>query len=111
MIRWLAITGLILGAGVVAVGPAAASMAAIVTVAPVGQDESEAGLKAAAASALSRALRAAQEMGLPDVLLRSIRVVPGAGVVVEIVAFDSGAGNSDREWSRFEPDGPRPPTL
>lgn len=108
MTRWLAITitGLVLGVSAAAVGPAAASMAAIVTVAPVAEDENEDGLKAAAASALGRAVRGAQAMGLTDVMLKSIRVVPGTGVVVEIVASDSEAEDSELEPSRFEPGNP-----
>ena len=107
MVRWLAILGLVLGAGVTAVSPAMASSAAIVTVTPVGEDESEDGLKAAAASALGRAIRGAQAMGLADVMLKSIRVVPGTGVVVEVVASDSGAEPDDEaEPSSFVPDGP-----
>ncbi len=107
MTRWLAIAGLVLGAGAVAAAPvAAAGMAAIVTVAPVAEDENEDGLKAAAVSALDRAVRGAQAMGLTDVMLKSIRVVPGTGVVVEIVASDSGAEDSELEPSRFEPGNP-----
>lgn len=106
MTRWLAITGLILGASAAAVGPAAASMAAIVTVAPVAEDETEDGLEAAAVSALGRAVRGAQAMGLTEVMLKSIRVVPGTGVVVEIVASDSGAEDPELEPSRFGPGNP-----
>ena len=108
MIRWLTILGLVFGAGVTAASPAVANMAAIVTVAPVGEDDSEDALKAAAASALSRAVRGAQAMGLVDVMLKSIRVVPGTGVVVEVVASDSGAEPDDEvEPSAFAPGGPR----
>ena len=106
MIRWLTISGLVLAAAATAVTPAMANMAAIVTVAPVGEDESEDRLKAAAASALGRAVRGAQAMGLADVMLKSIRVVPGTGVVVEVVASDSGAEPEDEvEPSAFAPDG------
>jgi hypothetical protein len=49
-------------------------------------------LKAAAAVALSRAVRGAQAMGLDHVMLRSIRVVPGSGVVVEVIATDNEGG-------------------
>src|SRR6266581_812872 len=50
------IGGLVLGASAVAgVDHAAASMASIVTVAPVVEDEGQAGVEAAAASALRRA--------------------------------------------------------
>jgi hypothetical protein len=49
----------------------------------------EDGVRAAAASALGRAVRGAQAMGLGEVTLKSIRMVPGAGVVVEILATDS----------------------
>jgi len=112
MTRWLAIAGLILGAGAVAAAPAAAaSMAAIVTVAPVSEDETEDGLKAAAASALGRAVRGAQAMGLTEVMLKSIRVVPGTGVVVEIVASDSAADDSELEPSRLGPGRPVKTTL
>lgn len=111
MTTWLAITGLVLGASAAAVGPAAAGMAAIVTVAPVSQDETEEGLKAAAVSALGRAVRGAQAMGLTEVMLKSIRVVPGTGVVVEIVASDSRAEASELEPSRFEPGSPVKTTL
>jgi hypothetical protein len=89
MTRWLAMGALMLGAVVGAAAPAAAAMAAITTVAPVQDDATEDGVKAAAASALGRAVRGAQAMGLDDVVLKSIRMVPGTGVVVEIVATDS----------------------
>jgi len=78
-----------LGAVVGPAAPAAAAMAAITTVAPVQDDATEDGVKAAAASALGRAVRGAQAMGLDDVVLKSIRMVPGTGVVVEILATDS----------------------
>jgi len=41
-------------------------------------------------------------MGLDEVMLKSIRLVPGTGVVVEIVASES----ADVERSRL-PEGPR----
>jgi hypothetical protein len=89
MTRWLAMGALLLGAVVGPAAPAAAAMAAITTVAPVQDDATEDGVKAAAASALGRAVRGAQAMGLDDVVLKSIRMVPGTGVVVEILATDS----------------------
>ena len=90
MTRWLVIAGLVLGLGAAAnVGTAAASMASIVTVAPVVEDEGQAGVEAAAASALRRAVRGAQAMGLDEMMLKSVRLVPGTGVVVEIVASES----------------------
>lgn len=89
MTRWLVIAGLVLGLGAAAnVGPAAASMASIVTVAPV-EGEGQAGVEAAATSALRRAVRGAQAMGLDEMMLKSVRLVPGTGVVVEIVASES----------------------
>ena len=91
------------------VGPAApalAAMAAITTVAPVQDDATEDGVKAAAASALGRAVRGAQAMGLDDVVLKSIRMVPGTGVVVEILATDS---ELSLEESAFAPE-PAAPT-
>ena len=95
MKRWLAIVGLVLGSSVIA-DEAAAGMASIVTVAPVAEGESQERVEAAAASALRRAVRGAQAMGLDDMVLKSIRLVPGTGVVVEIVASESGEG-SDAE--------------
>ena len=90
MTRWLVIAGLVLGLGAAAdVGTAAAGMASIVTVAPV-ESEGQAGVEAAAASALRRAVRGAQAMGLDEMMLKSVRLVPGTGVVVEIVASESG---------------------
>ena len=89
MARWLAMGALMLGVVVGPAAPAVAAMAAITTVAPVEDDVTEEGLKAAAASALGRAVRGAQAMGLDEVTLKSIRMVPGAGVVVEILARDS----------------------
>ena len=54
MTRWLVIVGLVLGAcAAIGVDHAAASMASIVTVAPVVEDEGQAGVEAAAASARS----------------------------------------------------------
>lgn len=89
MTRWLAMGGLMLWALVGPATPAVATMAAITTVAPVEDDATEEGMKAAIASALGRAVRGAQAMGLGDVTLKSIRMVPGTGVVVEIFASDS----------------------
>ena len=89
MARWLAMGALMLGVVVGSAAPAVAAMAAITTVAPVEDDVTEEGLKAAAASALGRAVRGARAMGLGEVTLKSIRMVPGAGVVVEILATDS----------------------
>ncbi len=89
MARWLAAGALMLGAVVGPVAPAVAAMAAITTVAPVQDDATEDSVKTAAASALGRAVRGAQAMGLADVMLKSIRMVPGTGVVVEILATDS----------------------
>ena len=98
MTRWLVIVGLVLGASAVAgVGHAAASMASIVTVAPVVEDEGQAGVEAAAASALRRAVRGAQAMGLDEMMLKSIRLVPGTGVVVEIIASESNEPGDDRD--------------
>jgi hypothetical protein len=89
MMAGLAMGALMLGAVVGPAAPAFAAMAAITTVAPVADDATEDGVKAAAASALGRAVRGAQAMGLDEVTLKSIRMVPGAGVVVEILATDS----------------------
>jgi hypothetical protein len=98
MTRWLVIAGLVLGASAVAcVDHAAASMASIVTVAPVVEDEGQAGVEAAAGSALRRAVRGAQAMGLDEVMLKSIRLVPGTGVVVEIIASESNEPGDDRD--------------
>src|SRR6266446_3469554 len=98
MTRWLVIVGLVLGAcATIGVDHAAASMASIVTVAPVVEDEGQAGVEAAAASALRRAVRGAQAMGLDEVMLKSIRLVPGTGVVVEIIASESNEPGDDRD--------------
>ncbi|MEX2220664.1 MAG: hypothetical protein WEG40_02605 [Candidatus Rokuibacteriota bacterium] len=80
---------LMLAAVVASAAPAAAAMASIVTVAPVEDDATEEGVKRAAESALGRAVRGAQAMGLGEVILKSIRMEPGMGVVVEILASDS----------------------
>jgi hypothetical protein len=85
----LATGAAMLGAVFGGAAPALAAMAAITTVAPVGEDATEDNVKAAAASALGRAVRGAQAMGLDEVTLKSIRMVPGAGVVVEILATDA----------------------
>ena len=112
MTRWLVIVGLVLGATVAVGDRAAASMASIVTVAPVVEDDGPAGVEAAAASALRRAVRGARAMGLDAVMLKSIRLVPGTGVVVEIVASESAESGGDQdtdadvERSRL-PEGPR----
>jgi hypothetical protein len=90
MTRWLVVAGLVLGLGTAAnVGTAVAGMASIVTVAPVASDN-QADVEAAATSALRRAVRGAQAMGLDEMMLKSVRLVPGTGVVVEIVASESG---------------------
>jgi len=97
MTRWLVIAGLVLGLGAAAnVGTAAASMASIVTVAPV-EGEGQAGVEAAATSALRRAVRGAQAMGLDEMMLKSVRLVPGTGVVVEIVAESSDRPDGDTD--------------
>lgn len=89
MTRWLVIAGLVLGlAAAVNVDTAAAGMASIVTVAPV-ESEEQADVEAAATSALQRAVRGAQAMGLDAMMLKSVRLVPGTGVVVEILASES----------------------
>lgn len=106
MARWLAMGALMLGAVVGPAAPAAAAMAAITTVAPVEDDATEEGVKAAAASALGRAVRGARAMGLDEVTLKSVRVVPGAGVVVEILATDS---EPALEESTAPPERPAPP--
>jgi hypothetical protein len=95
MARWLAMGAVIMGAVLGPVAPAVAAMAAITTIAPVEADATEEGVKAAAASALGRAVRGAQAMGLDEVMLKSIRMVPGTGVVVEIVATDSAPSLED----------------
>jgi hypothetical protein len=95
MARWLAMGAVILGSVLGPVAPAVAVMAAITTIAPVEDDATEEGMKAAAASALGRAVRGAKAMGLDEVLLRSIRMVPGTGVVVEILATDSAPSLED----------------
>lgn len=104
MTRWLVIAGLVLGASATA-SLAEASMASIVTVAPVVEAEGQAGVEAAAASALRRAVRGARAMGLDEVMLKSIRLVPGTGVVVEIVASEASEGpdgDADLEQSSLE---------
>jgi len=112
MTRWLGIVGLVLGVSLATATPTVASMASIVTVAPVAEGESEEGLEAAAASALKRAVRGARAMGMDDVMLKSIRLVPGTGVVVEIVASESGSEpDSDPGAPDSEESGPRPPFL
>ena len=64
-------------------------------------------MEAAAASALRRAVRGAQAMGLDEMMLKSVRLVPGTGVVVEIIASESSDpdadhdGDADVERSRF----------
>jgi hypothetical protein len=107
MTRWLVIVGLVLGAtAAIGVDHTAASMASIVTVAPVVEDEGQAGVEAAAASALRRAVRGAQAMGLDEMMLKSIRLVPGTGVVVEIIASESNEPDAytdgDVERSKLE---------
>jgi hypothetical protein len=90
MARWLVIAGLVLGIGAAAnVGIAAAGMASIVTVAPVSESDGQAAVEEAATNALRRAVRGAQAMGLDEMMLKSVRLVPGTGVVVEIVASES----------------------
>jgi len=98
MTRWLVIVGVVLGAtAAIGVDHAAASMASIVTVAPVVEDEGQAGVEAAVASALRRAVRGAQAMGLDEMMLKSIRLVPGTGVVVEIIASESNEPDTDTD--------------
>jgi hypothetical protein len=109
MTRWLGMAALVLGAVAGPAAPALAAMAAITTVAPVGDDSTEDGVKAAAVSALGRAVRGAQAMGLSDVTLKSIRMVPGTGVVVEILATDSEPSLEDSASIPEPPVGPEPP--
>jgi hypothetical protein len=86
-------------------------MAAITTVTPVGDDATEDGVKAAAASALGRAVRGAQAMGLDDVALKSIRMVPGTGVVVEILVTDSEPSLEDSASAPEPPGRPGAPRI
>jgi hypothetical protein len=47
-------------------------------------------------------------MGMDDVMLKSIRLIPGTGVVVEIVASDSGSEpDADPRAPGLEEPGPR----
>jgi hypothetical protein len=106
MRRWLVIVGLVLGASAaIGVDHTAASMASIVTVVPVVEDEGQAGVEVAA-SALRRAVRGAQAMGLDEMMVKTIRLVPGTGVVVEIIASESNGPDADTdgdvERSRLE---------
>jgi hypothetical protein len=87
--------GVLVAAALAPTSAGAAGMAAITAVAPVEDDASEEGVKAAAESALVRAVRGAQAMGHDDVTLKSIRMVPGTGVVVEILATDAGPEAED----------------
>ena len=105
MTRWLAMVALMLGTVLGLAAPAAAAMAAITTVAPVEADATEEGVKAAAAGALGHAVRGAQAMGLGEVMVKSIRMVPGTGVVVEILATDS---EPSLEESASAPEPPAP---
>jgi hypothetical protein len=84
---------------------------AITTVAPVGDDAREDGVKAAAASALGRAVRGVRAMGLDDVTLKSIRMVPGTGVVVEILATDSEPSLEDSAAAPEPPARPGAPRI
>jgi hypothetical protein len=93
------------------VAPALAAMAAITTVAPVEDEATEDGVKAAAVSALGRAVRGARAMGLEDVTLKSIRMVPGTGVVVEILATDSEPSREDSASAPASPEGPAVPRI
>lgn len=111
MTMGLMMGALMLGAVVGPAAPAAAAMAAITTVAPVGDDATEDGVKAAASSALGRAVRGAQAMGLDDVTLKSIRMVPGTGVVVEILATDSEPLLEDSASAREPPARPGTPRI
>jgi hypothetical protein len=111
MARWLAMGVLMLGMVVGPAAPALAAMAAITTVAPVEDDATEDGVKAAATSALGRAVRGARAMGLEDVTLKSIRMVPGTGVVVEILATDSEPSLEDSASAPVPPEGPGIPRI
>ena len=111
MTRWLGMAALVLAAVAGPAAPALAAMAAITTVAPVGDDSTEDGVKAAAVSALGRAVRGAQATGLSDVTLKSIRMVPGTGVVVEILATDSEPSLEDSASMPEPPAGPATPRI
>ncbi len=111
MTRWLVMGALMLGSVAGPASPALAAMAAITTVAPVGDDPTEDGVKAAAQSALGRAVRGAQAMGLSDVTLKSIRMVPGTGVVVEILATDSEPSLEESAFVPQAPAGPEAPRI
>ena len=110
MTRWLGMAALMLAAVAGPAAPALAAMAAITTGAPVGDDSTEDGVKAAAVSALGRAVRGAQAMGLDDVMLKSIRMVPGTGVVVEILASGSDPSLEDSA-AMPQPAGPPTPRI
>ena len=111
MTRWMALGVLMLWAMAGPVAPALAAMAAITTVAPVEDEATEDGVKAAAVSALGRAVRGAQAMGLSDVTLKSIRMVPGTGVVVEILATDAEPSLEESATAPQAPAGPEAPRI
>jgi hypothetical protein len=50
-------------------------------------------------------------MGLEDVTLKSIRMVPGTGVVVEILATDSEPSREDSASAPASPEGPAVPRI
>ncbi|HXJ78886.1 MAG TPA: hypothetical protein VMS64_09415 [Candidatus Methylomirabilis sp.] len=70
-------------------------MAVIETAAQLNEHTSE-GVKAAVMAAVETAARGAKAMGLSQVTVRGVRVLPEA-VVVQVVATDDAAGSSPQE--------------
>ena len=96
------IAGALFAIGLVIAAPAfAASMAVIETVAPLNEQSEEA-VKAAVMTAVETATRGAQAMGLPEVALKGVRVLPEM-VIIQILATTSGAAGRDPDDQKVPP--------
>src|SRR5215469_170718 len=103
--------GVAFAIGLLIAAPAfAAGMAVIETVAPLSE-QSEDAVKAAVMTAVETATRGAQAMGLPEVALKGVRVLPEM-VIIQILATTSGAAGRDPDDQKVPPqpgEGPKVP--
>jgi len=98
------IAGALFAMGLLIAAPVfAASMAVIETVAPLNEQSEEA-VKAAVMTAVETATRGAQAMGLPEVALKGVRVLPEM-VIIQILATTPGSGGTE---PNEEPTPPQP---
>jgi hypothetical protein len=94
--RWLGLTAVALLLGLAITSPVlAAAMAVIETVAPLTGQSDEA-VKAAVLIAVAMAARGAEAMGLPQIAVNGVRVLPDM-VIVQILATAPASGEQESD--------------